>query len=169
MSARLTTFSLVLAASALVVAYAIGNLWGWAIMIAGLGFLGGFGPRSLRLRFGNGWLLIFVIAAAYGMMIGLPSLPLVVTVAASLAYWDIDGFNQRLSRVDPSDATRRLEKSHLRRLVLALSLGLGVSLMALSIRIDLSMAWAILLGLVIVISLRLGIGALQQQKKPSPE
>jgi hypothetical protein len=91
----------------------------------------------------------------------LPALPLLVAVLASLAYWDLDGFNQRLSRVDPSDATRSLEKSHLRRLIIALSLGLVVSLVALYVRIDLSMAWAILLSLLIVISLRLGIRALQ--------
>lgn len=169
MSGRLCTFSLIMSASALVIAYGIRNLWGWAILIAGLGILGGFGPRSLRLKFGYGWLLVFVIVAANGMMIGLPAWLLVLAVLASLAYWDLDGFNQRLSRVDASDATRSLQKSHLRRLALALSLGLVVSLVALSIRIDLSMAWAILLGLVIVISLRLGIGALQQQKKPSPE
>lgn len=164
MSARLCVASLVLAACALVIAYGIGNLWGWAILIAGLGILGGFGPRSLRVRFNRLWLLGFVIAAAIGMLSGLPALPLLVAVLASLAYWDLEGFNQRLSRVDPSDATRSLEKSHLRRLILALSLGLVVSLMALLIRIDLSMVWAILLGLVIVISLRLGIGALQRQK-----
>jgi hypothetical protein len=108
------------------------------------------------------------MAAAFGMVGGLPALPLLVAVLASLAYWDLDGFNQRLSRVSSTDATRSLEKSHLRRLIIALSLGLLVSLMALSIRIDLSMAWAILLGLVIVISLRLGIGALQHHKKPLP-
>lgn len=168
MSARLCTFSLILAAEALAIAYGIGNLWGWAILMAGLGMLGGFGPASLRLRFGNAWLLFLVIAAANGMMIGLPPLLLVMAVGASLAYWDLDGFNQRLGRVDPSDATRSLEKSHLRRLALALSLGLVVSLAALSIRIDLNLAWAILLGLVIMISLRLGIRALQAQKKPQP-
>jgi hypothetical protein len=111
MSARLCVASLVLAACALVIAYGIGNLWGWAILIAGLGILGGFGPRSLRVRFNRLWLLGFVIAAAIGMLSGLPALPLLVAVLASLAYWDLDGFNQRLSRVDPSDATRR-RKSH---------------------------------------------------------
>jgi hypothetical protein len=167
MSARLCTFSLLLAASALVIAYGIGELWGWAILMAGLGIFGGFGPRNLRTRFGNGWLLSLLVAAASGMMIGLPALPLVIAAVASLAYWDLDGFHQRLSSVDPSDMTRSLEKSHLRRLALALSLGLAVSLVALPIQIDLSMAWAILLGLVIVISLRLGIAALQRQKKPA--
>ena len=100
------------------------------------------------------------------MIIELPSMLLLVAVLASLAYWDLEGFHQRLSRVDSTDATHRLEKSHIRRLFIVLGLGLVVSLVALSIRIDLSMVWAILLGLVIVISLRLGIGALQHQKKP---
>ena len=168
MSARLCTSSLVLAACALVIAYGAGNLWGWAVLIAVLGILGGIGPRSLRIKFGGVWLIVFVIAAANGMINELPALPLVVAAVASLAYWDLDGFNQRLGRVEPSEATRSLEQSHLRRLISALSLGLVVSLMALSIRIDFSMAWAILLGLVIVISLRLGIGALQHQKKPLP-
>ncbi len=168
MSARLGTSSLVLAACALVIAYGAGNLWGWAILIAGLGILGGFGPRSLRIRFSRLWFVLFVMGAAFGMISGLPAVPLLVAVLASIAYWDLDGFNQRLSRVEASEATRSLERSHLRRLISALSLGLVGSLMALLMRIDLSMAWAILLGLVIVISLRLGIGALQQQKKPLP-
>lgn len=167
MIVRLRTFSLLLAASALVIAYGIGELWVWAILIAGLGILGGFGPRSLRTRFGNVWLLIFLIAAANGMMLRLPSALLVIAVVASLAYWDLDGFNQRLSSVEPSDMTRSLEKSHLRRLAFALSLGLAVSLVTLPIQIELGMVWAILLGLVIVISLRLGISALQRPKKPS--
>ena len=165
MSARLCVASLILAACALVIAYGIGNLWGWAILIAGLGILGGFGPSSLRVRFNRLWLLGFVIAAVNGILSGLPALLLLVAVLASLAYWDLEGFNQRLSRVDPSDATRSLEKSHIRRLLIALGLGLVASLIGLSIRTDLSIIWAILLGLVIVISLQMGIRALQYQDK----
>ena len=166
MSDRLCTSSLVLAACALMIAYGIENLWGWVLLLAGLGIVGGIGSRRMRTSFSVWWLLLFITAAAYGMIIGLPVLPLVVAVLASLGYWDLDAFDQRLSKVDPSDARRSLEKSHIRRLILALSLGLAVSLVVASIRIDLDLIWAILLGLVIVISLRLGIAALQHQNKP---
>jgi predicted membrane-bound spermidine synthase len=137
----------------------------WAILLAGVGILGAIGSKSLGNQFSKFWLILFVAAAAIGVIVGLSVFPLLIAVLASLAYWDLDGFQQRLSRVDSSDWTHNLEKSHIRRLLIALGLGLAASLIGLLIRTDLSMIWAILLGLVIVVSLRMGIRALQYPEK----
>lgn len=168
MSANFRLGSLILAAGALVTAFGAGDLWGWAIVFVTLGLFGAIGSRRLRASLGTFWLVIFVIAAAIGMIIGLPAWPLSVAVLAALAHWDLDAFNYRLSRADPTDSTRRLEKSHLLRLLIVLGLGMAVSLLALSIRINLSLVWAMLLVLVIVVGLRLGIGALMNVAPSKP-
>lgn len=168
MSANFRLGGLLLAAGALAIAFAAGGLWEWAIAFAAWGALAAAGTRWFGASLGTICLIIFVTAAATGMLLGLQPIALLVAVCAALAHWDLDAFGLRLSRADHTDLTRRLEKSHHLRLLVVLVLALAVSLLALSIRINLSLIGAMLLVLVIVISLRLGIAAIYKDGLSRP-
>ena len=174
---HLRLFSLALAIAALAAGYIWNGIWELAVICIFLGILGWaldsknrpankkHPAQNSAVKTGPALFLGIVAAAGLGAAIALPVLPMLAAVLAGLAYWDLDGFQERLERVPASEDTRLLEKLHLQRLAWVLGLGLALSLPGLLLDIQLNLGWAILLGLLIVVGIRLGIGFLRQNQE----
>lgn len=149
--------SIVLAASALILAYALGALWlpAAAILLLGAAWIVG---QQLSWR-GGAWPMmgLFVVVAAAGAWLELNPILLVVGLIAALSAWDLDGFARQLRRVDAVEQEQGLQRRHLRRLLLVDGLGLLLAVLALNLEIDLSFGVALILGLIALLGLSLGL------------
>ena len=167
MTRRVRLFSFILAAAALAAGCGFQGKWYWALLFVVMALAGGL--CSLKPALKNlweaaslGWFVLFITGAAVGVVVGLSSLLMLASILASLAYWDLDSFQRRLELVKADEATLKLEKNHLRKLLIVLSVGLVVSLVGLSLQLKLSFGWAVVLSLGIFASLGWGIEALRK-------
>ncbi len=163
MTAAALITSIVLAASALILAYALGALWlpAAAILIFGLAWIVG---QRLGWRW-VAWLMVgsSVVAAAVGAWLDLSPVLLVVGLIAALSAWDLDGFARQLKRVDAVEQKQVLQRRHLRRLLLADGLGLLLAVLAVTVQVDLSFGLALILGLIALLGLSRAIGFLRRE------
>lgn len=75
-------------------------------------------------------LLIMIIAAAYGVWLGYPTVWLVLGAVGGLLGWDLSDFARRLGYAAPMDDTRTMERRHLERAGIVAALGLGLALLS---------------------------------------
>lgn len=176
MTGRLRLTSFLLACAGLAIGCAVAGFWLWVLACAVLALAGWLLLRQTQTVLGSPVFLVFLVSAAVGLINGLSFWAMLATLIAGLAFWDLDAFYWRLSRVQASDETRLVEKAHGKRLALALAAGgvlsaasLLVELMLSSFEQKLSLGWAILLGLLIFISIRYGINALQSNDRPDED
>jgi hypothetical protein len=154
--------------------------WGAIIMAGllpalGCGLVGEWGLALLFLLLAGGWLLLIrykatvaeieilagfepapyalvlnVVLLVYAAWLGVAAGWLLLGLAAIIAAWDLDAFQQRLRRATRIVQERQLIQTHLRRLLWALALGLGLSGMALLIQYEMRFGWGLLLILLAI-------------------
>lgn len=161
---RLRLLSLILTTLALAVGYILDGHWPWVFVFLVLGVAGWWLPKFLDRPPGSLLFTLFVTAAALGALSGIPALAMLIATVSSLAFWDLDAFQERRKRFPASEDTRVLERYHLRRLAWVLGLGLALSLPGLLLHIKINLLWAMLLSLLAVFGIRWGIASLRQSQ-----
>jgi hypothetical protein len=147
------TISIVLAASALTVAYGLGGLWIPAAVVLVVGALWVLGERA-----GWSWIswpmvVLFAGAAAVGALLSLNHILLLIGLIAALSAWDLDHLARQLDRVDAVEHESAMKRRHLLRLLAVDGLGLLFAVVALLVEIRLSFGLALVLGLVALLGL----------------
>jgi hypothetical protein len=99
-------------------------------------------------------LLVTVIAAAYGVWQGYPTVWMLLGAVGGLLGWDLSDFARRLSYAAPMDDTRTMERHHLERAGIVAALGIGLALLSIYIRID-RLAFEVAVGLLLLAALGL--------------
>ncbi len=160
MTARLRVLSFGLACVFLCMGFGLQAEWAWSGGFLLLGIAGCFLLLKYKWPVGLAGFTIILIAAVAGIFLNISLWSALLAVVAGLGFWDLDAFNERLTRVPASEETLSLEKVHHKRLLLALGIGGGLVLFSLLIDFRLSLGWAILLGLAVILLVRLGIRSL---------
>jgi hypothetical protein len=155
--------SIVLAASALIAAYGLGALWlpaAGILVLAGLWFVG----QQANWPWMS-WLMValFAGAAAFGALLELSPLPLVIGLIAALSAWDLGEFDRQLQRADAVEGEHVLKRRHLRRLLVVDGLGLLCAMVALAVQVRLSFGLALVLGLIALVGLSRAIRFLRRE------
>ncbi len=75
-------------------------------------------------------LLLMIVAAAYGIWLGYPTVWMVLGAVGGLLGWDLSDFARRLGFASPMDDTRTMERRHLERVGIVAALGLGLALLS---------------------------------------
>ncbi len=101
-------------------------------------------------------LFIFLLAAALGILQGLPGWSMLLAVVATLVAWDLAHFLHRLKLAERVDYQTGLGREHLRRLILVEGVGFLAGLLALTLRAHISFWWEALLAFLAII----GVGRL---------
>ena len=94
-------------------------------------------------------LLIMIVAAAYGVWLGYPTVWMVLGAVGGLVGWDLSDFARRLSYASPMDDIRTLERRHLERVGIVAALGLGLALLSTVIHFQ-RLAFEVAVGLLIL-------------------
>ena len=109
-------------------------------------------------------LLIIIVAAAYGVWLGNPTVWMVLGAVGGLLGWDLSDFARRLSYASPMDDTRTMERRHLERAGIVAALGLGLALLSIFLRFE-RLAFEVAVGLLLLAALgltRLVIGLIRK-------
>src|SRR5512133_4109788 len=80
-------------------------------------------------------LLVTIVAAAYGVWNGFPSIWMLFGAVGGLLGWDLSDFARRLSYAAPMDDTRGMERRHLERVGIVTALGLGLALLSIFVHV----------------------------------
>ena len=99
-------------------------------------------------------LLLTVVAAAYGVWRGFPTVWMLLGAVGALLGWDLSDFARRLGYAAPMDDTRGLERRHLERVGIVAGLGVGLALLSLYIHIN-RLAFEVAAGLLLLAALGL--------------
>ncbi len=99
-------------------------------------------------------LLAVIIAAAYGVWYGFPTVWMLLGAVGGLLGWDLSDFARRLSYASPMDDTRSMEQRHLERVGIVAALGLGLALLSVFIHFQ-RLAFEVAVGLVLLAALGL--------------
>jgi hypothetical protein len=94
-------------------------------------------------------LLVMIIAAAYGVWVGYPTVWMVLGAVGGLLGWDLSDFARRLGYAAPMDDTRTMERRHLERAGIVAVLGLGLALLSVFLRFE-RLAFEVAVGLLIL-------------------
>jgi hypothetical protein len=99
-------------------------------------------------------LLLVIVAAAYGVWRGFPTMWMLLGAVGGLLGWDLSDFARRLSYAAPMDDTRGMERRHLGRAGIVAALGLGLSLLSVFVHFQ-RLAFEVAVGLVVLAALGL--------------
>jgi|SRR5215208_601708 len=99
-------------------------------------------------------LLATIIAAAYGVWQGFPTVWMLLGAVSGLLGWDLSDFARRLSYASPMDDTKPMERRHLGRVGIVAALGLGLALLSIFIHFQ-RLAFEVAVGLVLLATLGL--------------
>jgi len=99
-------------------------------------------------------LLLMIVAAAYGVWRGFPTVWLLLGAVGGLLGWDLSDFARRLSYASPMDDTRSMERRHLERAGIVAALGLGLALLSVFVHFQ-RLAFEVAVGLVLLAALGL--------------
>lgn len=99
-------------------------------------------------------LLATIVAAAYGVWQGFPTLWMLLGAIGGLLAWDLTDFARRLSYASPMDDIRGMERHHLTRVGIVAALGLGLALLSVFIHFQ-RVAFEVAVGLVLLAALGL--------------
>lgn len=123
----------------------------WFLALAALWVLSHF---RKQYWFSSIALLITVVAAAYGVWRGFPTVWMLLGAVGALLAWDLSDFARRLSYAAPMDDTRSMERLHLERVGIVAAVGIGLALLSLYIRIN-RLAFEVAAGLLLLAALGL--------------
>lgn len=163
MARWLGALCVVLATATLSAGYGLAGWWSWLLAVGGLGllWLGGYW---------RGWFWIaplglagFAVAAAAGLLEALGAGWMVLGLVAALCAWDLQDLVHALQDLEPVEAHRTLERSHVRRLLVVAGLSLAVAAVALTVEIKLTFLLALFLGLLVAWSLGRAVGFLRHE------
>src|SRR6185503_21128297 len=99
-------------------------------------------------------LLITIIAAAYGVWSGFPTIWMLLGALGGLLGWDLSDFARRLSYAARTDDLQGMERRHLERVGIVAGLGFGLALLSLYIHIQ-RLAFEVAVGLILLAALGL--------------
>jgi hypothetical protein len=99
-------------------------------------------------------LLIVIIAAAYGVWSGFPTVWMLLGAVGGLLGWDLSDFARRLSYASLLDDTKPVERRHLGRVGIVAALGFGLALLSVFIHFQ-RLAFEVAVGLVLLAALGL--------------
>lgn len=99
-------------------------------------------------------LLAVIIAAAYGVWHGFPTVWILLGAVGGLLAWDLSDFARRLSYASPMDDTTSMERRHLERVGIVAALGLGLALLSVFVHFQ-RLAFEVAVGLVLLAALGL--------------
>ena len=94
-------------------------------------------------------LLVMIVAAAYGVWHGFPTIWMLLGALGGLLGWDLSDFARRLSYASPMDDTRPVERVHMERVAIVAVLGIGLAILSLFVRIH-RLAFEVAVGLVLL-------------------
>lgn len=99
-------------------------------------------------------LLVVIVAAAYGVWNGFPTVWMLLGAVGGLLGWDLSDFARRLGYASPMDDTRSMERRHLERAGIVAALGLGLALLSVFVHFQ-RLAFEVAVGLVLLAALGL--------------
>ncbi len=99
-------------------------------------------------------LLVMIVAAAFGVWQGFPTVWMLLGAVGGLLGWDLSDFARRLSYAAPMDDIRSMERHHLERVVIVAALGGGLALLSVFIHFQ-RLAFEVAVGLVLLAALGL--------------
>jgi hypothetical protein len=99
-------------------------------------------------------LVATILAAAYGMWHGFPTVWMLLGAVGGLLAWDLSDFARRLGYASPMDDTRSMERRHLERVGIVAALGLGLALLSVFIHFR-RLAFEVAVGLILLAALGL--------------
>lgn len=99
-------------------------------------------------------LLAVIVAAAYGVWHGFPTVWMLLGAVGGLLGWDLSDFARRLSYASPMDDIRSMERRHLERVGIVAALGLGLALLSVFVHFQ-RLAFEVAVGLVLLAALGL--------------
>jgi hypothetical protein len=99
-------------------------------------------------------LVVAILAAAYGVWHGFPTIWMLLGAVGALLGWDLSDFARRLSYASPMDDIRSMERRHLERVGIVAALGLGLALLSVFIHFQ-RLAFEVAVGLVLLAALGL--------------
>jgi hypothetical protein len=107
-------------------------------------------------------LLVFTIAAAFGLWFGFIPGWLFAGGIFALFAWDMTDFRQRLILMAKSDDTRGIERRHLLRISLLAFIGLFLASVTMLVRVQFTFEWGALLVFVALLGLGQLVGWLKR-------
>ena len=99
-------------------------------------------------------LLLIIVAAAYGVWLGYPTVWMILGAVGGLLGWDLSDFARRLGYASPMDDTRTMERRHLERVGIVAALGLGLALLSVFLHFE-RLAFEVAVGLLLLAALGL--------------
>jgi len=154
----MTIFALILSILLAIIALAIGyaqagvdNYSLWFLLLAAVWLIAHF---RKWYWFSSIALLITIIAAAFGVWNGFPTIWMLLGALGGLLGWDLSDFARRLSYAAPMDDTRGMERLHMERVGIVAALGFGLAILSLFVRIH-RLAFEVAVGLILLATLGL--------------
>ena len=141
--------SIVLGNASLAIGYGQGGAAGYSIWFLLLAVLWLFTHFRKWYWFASLALLVMIVAAAYGVWLGYPTVWMVLGGVGGLIGWDLSDFSRRLGYAAPMDDTRTMERRHLERVGIVAVLGLGLALLSIVLRFE-RLAFEVAVGLLIL-------------------
>ena len=141
--------SILLGNASLAIGYGQAGVAGYSIWFLLLAALWLFMHFRKWYWFSSFALLIMIVAAAYGVWLGYPTVWMVLGAVGGLLGWDLSDFSRRLSYAAPMDDTRTMERRHLERAGIVAALGLGLALLSTVIHFQ-RLAFEVAVGLLIL-------------------
>ncbi len=159
---RILIISIVFAAFSVAIGYGMGSLW----LIAPVFLIVGGGWVYFEWR---GWdwpasifLIGFVAACVFGMLLVLSPLIMLLGVLAALLAWDLDHISRRLKGVHEEYMAESMAKEHLLRLILVNGCGLVLASASLLIQTQISFMGAIVLSVLVILGVGFTVGYLRR-------
>lgn len=159
---RILIISIVFAAFSVAIGYGMGSLW----LVVPVFLIAGGGWVFFEWR---GWdwpasifLVGFVAASVFGMLLLLSPLIMLLGVLAALLAWDLDHMSRRLKGVHEECMAECLAKQHLLRLMLVNGCGLVLAIASLLIRTQVSFVGAIFMALLVILGVGFTVGYLRR-------
>jgi hypothetical protein len=152
---------LLLVTFALAPAFAWQGRWLEALLIVGAAVLALAGQWRGWRHAASLAFVVFVVAAALGMSLGLGKGQSLLAVAGSLCMWDLAHYSLRLRAMPGSNDS--LDRRHLSRLLIVAAIGVAVGMLATGLRIKIGIGAALALGLLAVVGLSQAIRYVRRQ------
>ncbi len=153
----------IVAALAMIAAYALSALWVGSVIILALSLIWLVGQQRQVKWLVDLGLIAFIVIAAFGVWWGVGGGWMLFSAVVALAAWDLAHFARRLGQVDQVAAEARLRQAHLWQLLMTVGLGFVLGGVALSIQLKMDLGWLIVLGLLVVVGLSRVLGSINKQ------
>jgi len=151
----------IVAALAMIAAYALSALWVGSVISLALGLIWLVGQQRQVKWLVDLGLIAFIVMVAFGVWWGMGAGWMLFSTVAALAAWDLAHFARRLEQADQVAAEARLRQAHLQQLLLIVGLGIGLGGVALGIQLKMNLGWGIALGLLVTIGLSRVLGSVK--------